>query len=352
MLEFIKLYDTEEEYRADSKSMNYSKLADFDKKTPRGWRKKYIDNVDEEEKVDELRQGSLLDLMTLGEEGEFEGKVHISSVDRKPTPGNLRFCEELLPLYLLHMGGESGFSEMSDVFEEAFNRSEIKSPKFPKFMENWDGSDTESYFLDMLSAQGKIVCSTDEFNNVDKTSNILKRHPNSAYIFEESKDGSYEGINQLKIGFEFFGEKYRAMLDRLCIDHKHRVLKPFDLKSAHTPPLFDRSYFDYRYYIQEGIYTKAVEAYRDEFYPDYSVAPFKFLVIDIMGLYDPLIWKFEFRDNKDGSSAGPWEGFKRWDRPKKGINQLMSELNWHIATGNWGTTQEIFNNRGKITFEI
>lgn len=331
MLEYLGGYDSEKSYRSDHSSMNYSKLADFDKLSPLGWKKKYIDGDVSDQDDDELRQGSLLDLRLLGTDEDFEDNVHLSIVEKKPTPNNLKFCQNLFKL--VQNNKDVG---VGDLMQEAYDLSGIKSPKFPKFVEDFVGSDTELYFQDMIDSQGKIVSSIEEMEQVTRTCDVLVGHPNSRWVFNT------EGTNQLKIKFGLWGQCYRVMLDRVVVDHKNRKIYPIDLKTAYNPLQFQWNYIKYRYYIQQGLYSKGVKAWAKDVYPGYSVQPFQFLVIDFLGLYAPNLWSFEFDDGDE------WMGFAHNGRKYKGINRLMADLEWHREFETWNNRREAYENKGKI----
>lgn len=332
----IKLYEDEKTYRADS-PWNYSKLADWTKKNSWSWRKRHVLGDDSDfEYTDGMRLGSASDCLIQGDEQEFKEKFFISSADKVPTPNNLKFCNCLLELYL-----ERGEEEdMSTLCEVAYERAEIKTPGFPKFMEKFEGSDTENYFQDLVNSSGKIVLSLGEYEDVDRTVEVLKSHVNTQEIYQEVKGVEY--LNQLALHYSYLGVDFKAMFDRLVIDHNNKKILPYDLKMGWDPFNFEWTFLDLRYYIQQGVYHKAAEAYRNQFYPDYDLESFKFCVIDNKALYDPIVWELDFGEGDE------WNGFERGGRKYKGIWQIIEEINWVVKNDKFGTTQEIFNNQGKI----
>src|ERR1043165_6887671 len=100
-LKYIKTYQNEAEYRADSEAYNYSKIKDWTKKTPKSWAKLHIDGNSDDEKIsDEMKAGSLLDCKLLESDKIFDEKYCTTGVEKKLTPNNQTFLNNLYQLTL------------------------------------------------------------------------------------------------------------------------------------------------------------------------------------------------------------------------------------------------------------
>lgn len=337
MLKFISLYDSEKSYRADKSAWNYTTIKNWTKKTARGWKKLHIDGNDEDEKItDEMKAGSLLDCRLLENDQIFDSKYHITGIEKKLTPNNKKFVDNLYKLTLQETDENGVFiGDFSEIFQKAYDLAEIKSPKFPKFLEEFTGSETEQMYQEMRSQTGKTCVTIQEIESADQAAKTLKTHPNTSWLFK------LELKTQVPIKFEYNDVLFRAMIDILGIDHENKEIHDIDLKTNWQALNFENTYSDLCYYYQDGIYSKAVEAFRDEFYPEYTIKPFSFMVIGMLGLYDPVIHRFEF-----GFGADPWTGFKWRGWYRKGIWQIIEEIEWCKETGNWGTNKEFHNNNG------
>lgn len=331
-LKFIKLYDSEKDYRADKSAYNYSLLKDFTTKSLRGWKKKYIDgdNSDDEDKED-MKTGVLAHAL-LGKMSdlEFDQNFHVSMVQELPKPQDLKFCQNLYKL----VSEDSKKSKdnrkiFSDLFEEAFVKTQIKTPKLPKFLENFKNSITEQYFKEMCESNGRQVITLD---GLDLAKRVVWKAENTQSLAPIFKSGE-EVKHELPICYSFDGVRFRVLIDRLNINHQEKVLKPFDYKVTYAfgEDDFEYNYFKMKYFYQQAMYSKGVEAYRDEFYPDYSIDNFKYIAVDNIGLYDAILHNFQFRGFND-----PFSGFSHKGKQYVGIFDIIKYIEWHKSSDNWG----------------
>lgn len=331
-LKLLEVLSSEKEYRAHP-AMNYSKLKYFVTKPLLAYKKKYVDNLPDEEENSGMKNGTLLDIRLLGNEEDFNSRFFVADIPDPPKPQYLRFCEHLISL-----DEDEGFG---DRCLKAYELAGISTPLFPKFMDNFKDNGTEDYYNFMLEAKGKTVITFSDLEGIDFAANTLRTDENTKDIF------TGDGINQLPIVYEYEGVAFKILVDRIKVDHDKKIIRPFDLKSCYSPEDFEYHYLKMRYDIQNAIYSNGVKAWAKVHYPDYTVEPFSFLVTDIPAYHRPLVYTFEFT-----GANNPWFGFTHRGRNYKGIWKALEELNWHQSTGEWKISKESLNKKGKLTIKI
>lgn len=113
------------------------------------------------------------------------------------------------------------------------------------------------------------------------------------YFFENAEDNTNEIFYQLKFKGEYNGINLRCMIDILIVDHKNKLIIPVDLKTSSKPEYeFPSSYFKWCYFMQSNLYTYLLEntIKKDDFYKDYTIANYLFIVINKETLA-PMVWK-------------------------------------------------------------
>lgn len=338
----IKVYDDEKSYRADSEALNYSRLKWFDKKTPLSYRKKFIlgDNSEEDEN-DGMKNGSLVDLKLLTNE-DFETRYHISSATKMPGEKGKALVDKLMELTSKYTD-ESGTLtvEFVDMFKEAYEVCPVGNSKVDTYLAKFEGSTEEAYYIALREGFGKIVISLNEVEQADRCVNLLRTDENTRDLF------NCEGINQLGIKYEYEGTLYRTLFDRVITNHRDKTIGFYDVKTSYKSSNFSWPFLDQRYYIQQGLYELAGIAYRDAIYPDYEIInPFSFITIEGSGFERPLVWRFDFKNPMEG----PWNGFTVGKKYYRGINEIVSAINWHTKTDQWMITKEHYDLKGQINY--
>lgn len=334
----IKVYDSEREYRADKTAYNYSLLADFTKKTLRGFRKKYVDGInDEEDDTNSIRVGLLVHAKLAEDEEDFERKFYLSSLTKVPAPQKVTFTNHLMNLTLRDSTKDGEFAgDFASICEEAYVLSEIKQSKLPKFIESWIEDGGEDYYQELRNSYGKQIVTLEDFSLMERV--IQKARESQPEILNHK-----ECLNEVPIKFEYEGITFRVLIDRINLDHENKVIKDFDWKvtGQNDEQEFSYNYLKMRYHIQNFLYELGVQAWAKEFYPEYTVEPFKYVALDDKGLYDTIVHQFEF-----GWIDTPWTGFTHNGRTYKGIKQIVEEIEWHKSTGKWDMSRSTFDKKG------
>lgn len=332
-VEFLGTYENEKEYRADKEAYNYSKIADFLKSSPNIWKMEHIDKTKVKETSDDMLFGSMVDCH-LFTHSEFNKRFALCSAP-VPTASIIRFVDELISLIDISNGLKEG------MFEEAYNNAGIKNPKFPKFMENFNGSDSEVYFAERLESKGKTVYDISVEERKKRVCDNLIFNPNSKHYFNGS-------LHQLAIKFSYKGILMRVMLDGVKIDDKRKEILPWDLKVTAKPlNKFDRTFLDMKYYIQQAMYTAGVKAWAEVHYPDYKVLDYEFVVTDNYGYLDPVVFKIHPPEGQSFMYNFDVRGYTY-----KGVIPTIEEIEWHIKNDVWTSSKEVRDNKGKMIIQL
>ena len=311
-------------YRND-KALSYSKLSQFFK----NGHKALISN----EKIDtpSLRFGSLVDVMLTSPE-EFDDRFYVADIDR--FSDTIRKIVEEIVEFDTDNEGLCDFKE--DTLLIALNNSQYQlnwkpETRIKKLIEL--GSD---YYTVLKHSTGKIVISPQEFSDAQQCCQTLKTHPFSYQIFECNEDE--EIFYQLKFKYNLAGVNARCMFDIIKVNHKEKWIRLIDLKtSGKSEEEFEKSFIDWNYWCQSGLYHNIIDLnlYEDDYFKDFNVLPFQFLVINKSNL-NPLIWEVNREDVFNSI------------RDKFGVSymSLLVDANWHLKNGKFDYSRKSYENNG------
>jgi len=328
---------SEEVYRADP-ALSYSTLSKFHKLGPRA----LISN----EKIDTvaLRMGSLVDCILTSPE-EFEDKFYVADIDK--------FSDTIRKIV------ESFYSQMGEAFDSFKDIRDCGMHMLPilnefQYQTNWKdvtrlnkivelGSD---YYTVLKYSTGKTVISPKEFEEAQKCVLTLKTHPFTYKVFECNEDE--EIFYQLKFESKLNDVNVRIMTDICRVDHANKTIQIIDLKtSGKEECLFEESFLSWNYMIQASLYKQVLKNIisNDEYFKDFKVLPFNFLVINKISL-SPIIWSC---GNDDEHLELELRVF---DKNKLDWRNILSEASWHIYNEKFNYPKRIYDNNGIIKISI
>lgn len=330
-------YNTEKTYR-DISLDSYSSLKDFalDK---RKYYRKYLLNEEVEEKDSQASVVGRVVETLLFEPELFDNRFYLSACANSPTGLMLAFVEALYDATKLATN-EDG--EITRSFEElsrdAYTESGFKI-KYEAVIGKFIGSDAEIYYNEIrnVRSKGLTVVTANDVTNAEKIVEELRNNFVTAGIINLVDSDRYTVLKQLQIeGFEIDGYPLKGMLDLVIIDHKEKIISPYDLKVTWNIEGFYTEYYLYRRsYIQAYLYNKALEYYRDKTFPNYLIEPMQFIVSDSINYYNPLIYKLTFDDLRDAESGFEYKGLKY-----EGVLSIIKDLKWAIENNVWNMKRE------------
>lgn len=311
-------------------AMSYSRMKDFIKKGRRYYYKKYVLKEDVKDEISTaIRIGDAVDCMLFTPD-DFDNKFTVGETDNMPTGKGAAFVKHLFEL-------QKAGGTFIDNAREAYRFAELTKPSFETYLENFEGSPLEKMYNSMVEAETKTVIPLNELELSERIVDILKNHKLVGQIFKR------EGYNQLPVVFDYCGEKFKALFDRVTIDHKKKLIKPYDLKTTFEDEAFHYNFLKNKYYIQQGIYEQAIKVWRDENFPDYEIDPFRFIVVNSSSINQPLVYEIT-------PSRGDFQlGFETEKGGKfKGVEEILREINWHVQNNIWDISKENHNKSNYI----
>lgn len=325
---------TEQEYRAvDRKS--YSRVTSFYKKGRRYYKRKFIDKeVEDEEMTIYMKTGSAVDCL-LFDKGNFDNRFHLGTV-KSESKGEATKGESFVKYLFNHQKANPDVTFV-DSAREAYTLAELKVPNFETYMQKFEGSELSKLYSDLLASEGKIVISVQDDANIKKIYNELKYG-----ITKELFSGDVLG--QVPILFTYKRWDLKCLVDLIKFDHKNKIIYPLDLKVVSDVEEFQYAWLKDMYYVQEALYTKGIEAWRDEHYKGYDIMKFQFIAADNINNKQPLVFDIH------PSEGDLYSGFKTQSgRFYKGLDAMLEEIEWHENNNKWTISKDNFESNGYVT---
>ena len=315
---------SENEYR-QSPFLSYSKLSQFFKNGP----KALISN----EKIDtvSLRFGSAVDCIMTSPE-EFDDRFYVADIDRFSDTIR-KIIEWTANSTEVQRESLSDFGEMLLVPLDEFEYQTNWKPetRIKKLIEL--GSD---YYTVLKYSTGKIVISPQEFSEAQQCCQTLRTHPFTYKIFDCNEDE--EIFYQLKFKNNLAGVDMRCMFDIIKVNHKHKWIRPLDLKtSGKNEEEFENSFISWNYWIQGQSYPTimSITTDADEYFREFEILPFQFVVINKHNL-TPLVWEMDYKTVDDFIN----------DKYNIGWYNLLEDANWHLQNGKFDYSRKSYENNG------
>ena len=152
------------------------------------------------------------------------------------------------------------------------------------------------YYQTMFMAGGKEILSQEIYNKVFACVRALKDSPQTKmYFADDDPFSDIERCYQLKFKEQIGDHVYRGMMDLIVVDHKNKIVYPCDLKTSHNREYnFPKSFIQFRYDIQARLYWRLIRKAmdKDDYFKDFKLANFKFIVVNNFDTPLPLVWGF------------------------------------------------------------
>ena len=342
---------TEAQYRAVQMDSS-SSLKEFSQNRKK-YHKKYILNERvEEEDNKAATTGRVVETLLL-EPDEFDNRFHMSVITSAPTGLMLDFVEALYK-HTAEATNEDGVltRNFEELCKDAYVDSGFKI-KLDAVLNKFVGSDAEVYYKEIreVRAKGLTVVTTQDVENAEKIVQELKTNDFTAEVVNMVPSARYSIYNQLQVeGYEVDGHMFKSMLDKVIIDHKEKLISPYDLKCTWSVENFYEEYYLYRRaYIQAYLYYHAMlhmaNDPNSEYY-GYTVEYLKFIVCDSTNYYRPLIYTLELDDMMDA-----YKGFVHKGRTYPGVGDLVAALKWCVGTNTWDISHKNYMANGVVNIK-
>lgn len=335
---------TEREYRSldlDSYSSIKAFLDD---------RKKYFRQYIKKEKIneksqesDDMRFGGLVDCILLSLD-EFDDR-YIVSTSNKPSGQMLDFVHDMFKQTMAATNEEGVLCRtLEDMIGQAYktvgfkrDSLEVVTERFLIKKEGWD------YYEELRERDNKLVVTAEEVEMAHKVANALEVHPYTRDVIGWKPSDKYKVYNQFIIMSEYRGLPIKCMVDKLILNEEKMQGHPFDLKVMGNIDIFPYNYRNLKYYIQNAVYTTLLR----EHFPEYKIAPMKFITADKYMYMDPLIVKTSEEQLQDAINGFEYKGMKY-----TGLDKAVDDLLFHKEREMWTSSREAIETGGIIALNF
>jgi len=235
--------------------------------------------------------------------------------------------------------------------KEAYDEVGFKRDKFETVVARFE-SEGLVYYNALRNSSGKRIVLQEVKDKAkalvkmleddEYTGPIIKQK--SVHPFDVAFIGDHiEVFDQLAIYWEEHGLKFKALLDKVVVNHTKKTVQPYDIKTTGSSDFGD-AFGNYRYDLQGAFYTDALHHFMDQQgWKEYTIKAFVFIVAftNEKGI-GPQLWQMGTYDYYAGRYG--------MSRPKlkevKGYQALVSDLLWHIKENRWKYPREVYLKNG------
>lgn len=327
------------EYRKVDR-LSYSALKMYNEDRKKFYKKYILKEESKDTDNEYLRMGNIVDVI-MTDPDNFDDYFVITSSD-KPSGQLLTFVNILFDITLKDTDFITKVvkTDLIDRMQRAYTRLKEENggklrDKFETFVENF-AQKGRSYFDELLASIGKTVITADELALGTSISESIKK----CDAFNLNK-GCIK-LTKVPILFEYKDVELKAEIDEIEIDTIKKIIYPFDYKiTSFVEDFFYNSFLKKGYYIQSSLYKFAIEEWKKNTeYKDFKVENLAFKVACQNNYYAPLLYK-----TLDVHYSGGFTGFIIGDTFYKGIDQLISEIQYSTETNTWNiSARNSFNN--------
>lgn len=345
---------SEKDYRGLKDVLSYSAIKSFDVDREKFYKEFVLGNPRKESESTATLLGSLVHCFLA--EQKFEDKFHMLSAI-EPSGQMKELADALFARTLIGLvdgvQSDSFLTVFGDAvqkvkYDEAGKEVKFKGKDLEKILVMFEGSDAELYYKELLLTIGKSPVSVSLITKAEQIVSKLRGH---SYTYEYANARSQKGIdvfNELTIQFKIGEVLYKSMIDKTIVDHENKTIQPIDWKTSWDSEEPQRAYLKFGYYIQAGLYDYALRQWAVEHnLSDYEILPMIYIFCDTTGFADPTVLKLTKAD-----LDAAWKGFSVRGYRYRGIAELINDIAWHVESGIWSTSYEMYLNKGVVKLDI
>lgn len=274
----------EADYHARSE-ISYSQLQNFDRE---GF--DYLDHKDDGLDTPYLTFGSMVDCLITQPEGTFDKEFVACEINITDSVAAI--------IKAIADSTDDAVTQFALVEDDVI----LQAAKDANWYNNWKDTTRVSkireqgseYFNFLKKNSDKTVVSKEDMDDAKACADALKNDSITGAIFAATTDANIEQVYQLQLLGKFNYTKdadgvaedvsipVKGMLDFVVVDNTNKTIQPYDLKTSKSVYTFEDSFYKYRYYLQAEMYTELLKQAiaTTEQYKDYTILPYKFIVVD------------------------------------------------------------------------
>ena len=206
-----------------------------------------------------------------------------------------------------------------------------------------------TYIKESINARGKIILDEETRKSIEYCANTLLTHNITKDLFIEQEN--IEVIKQAILIYNYKEQQCKAKLDLIRVDHKNKIIYPYDIKTGSDfPSNFNNAFYYWKYYIQVISYMLSIYYIIStiEEFKDYTVADFQFIYISKKLPETPVIYTVE---NKLLNYF--YDGWTTRSGDKiKGFNELFDDCVYYMTNDIYTTERKIIENKSALKIEL
>lgn len=217
----------------------------------------------------------------------------------------------------------------------------------------WENEEAVKYYRFTRNAGARTVLSRDEFDIVTRCKELILANEWAREYFI-TDDPYIELMHQVPIYFTYQDVECKALLDGIHINHKDKIITPFDLKTTGKGVYdFNQSFTQFGYYRQAALYELAIQTESSPVFEylqnGYTINDFRFIVVEnkTSSSTPAVIYKTTKNDRLVGIHGGTING-----KVYKGINQLLEDYKFHTETDRWDLPLDLIKSNGEIELNV
>lgn len=217
----------------------------------------------------------------------------------------------------------------SNVKNEEILLSKFDIPEF------WD------YISVMIESQDKEIITSNMYLDAEDMAHLIKTHDHTSWLFSDQ----YKRVYQYFFTIVIKNVAFRGAIDYIAIDFKNRTIQIVDFKTGSDPAIrFSDIFINYRYFIQEAVYTKAFRDICKTFnLKGFKLLPFKFIYISKSERV-PVVYTV----TKKWHTAA-LKGFTTTSGyTYRGLYDIIEDIKWHFENNEFKLPRYIAEAKGNL----
>ena len=316
-------------YYSDNTRISNSAIGWFLKKGPK-YLRDMLDGKEEGLKLPQLERGTMIHEYIL-QPDEFWKDYEILDFETPKVKQQKDLCEKYIQLKSTDpLEDESVI--LLNAYEASYSNSKSKQQKLEDAKNIISTYDSYIKYL-QIGSDKKVISFADLHMLETIKKNITEHIAANSLLYDFQT--TYTCHNEFHINWELYGVKCKSLLDRVMFDHINKKIILIDLKTTSDVYNFAHSVESFDYYRQIAFYLCAITWYMIE---ELNLNP------DDYDL-EAYIIAIQTNGNNEVRVFNMFNEEELLNR-KNIIAKALTEISYHISSGNWEHTRKYYENNG------
>ena len=242
------------------------------------------------------------------------------------------------------------------IYDTDVNEVNMDCIKYESVIKRFEAPEIQEYVEFVKDSQGKTILSPNEWLSARGMQEMLLNNEfTQKYLVDLPSNPMIDDHNQMVIKWKFGKLECKSILDKVLVDHNDKRIIPMDIKTTSKGVgNFIQSFIRYGYFRQCSFYDYAIRYWLEHLseikdHQQWTIEPFRFIVVD-SNLNDfPLIYKCSAADLKFGKNGGYLPYSTKYI---KGWMDLTEDLTFYQTFRDWRYTKEALENKGELIMNV